>query len=323
MEKKKNIVLVLLFIIIAVMACFGVKMSKEIFELKQSNQNIKQNNNQGQQEVIPQEQQTTNNNQSNIFDNTTNNNINEEKELTDVYIKKDISKKASMMLSLGLSKTEDAMVEYDHASDLKIINLTNNEKLGIVLTASDDFVKLNPADVQNKVPTIFKNDNLNGKITETEFASDDELRPYIIDGSIIEKDYIELFNSSLTKPTSINNNLGICPFYLYDTATNVYMTSYVCGGTCYPSNYLNKYKYTIKGNNIFVYVAAASVRKCDGNKTYKDIGAEDKNYLYTATSDEQVKNDLKANPQKYSQYKLTFEKNEYGTYYYKTTEKIN
>ena len=41
MEKKKNIVLVLLFIIIGVMACFGIKMSKEIVEIKQ---NINENN---------------------------------------------------------------------------------------------------------------------------------------------------------------------------------------------------------------------------------------------------------------------------------------
>ena len=63
MEKKKNIVLVLLFIIIAVMACFGVKMSKEIFELKKGiNTNINENQNNNNNEV--NNNQNTNNDQN-------------------------------------------------------------------------------------------------------------------------------------------------------------------------------------------------------------------------------------------------------------------
>ena len=60
MEKKKNIVLVLLIIVVGVMACFGIKMSKEMVELKQqvnNNTNVNQNNNQEQQNnTQPQEQ---------------------------------------------------------------------------------------------------------------------------------------------------------------------------------------------------------------------------------------------------------------------------
>lgn len=68
MEKKKNIVLVLLFIIIAVMACFGVKMSKEIFDLKQNNQ---QNDNNGKRNILNNQNNQSLNNNSKVNDGDT------------------------------------------------------------------------------------------------------------------------------------------------------------------------------------------------------------------------------------------------------------
>lgn len=315
MEKKKNIVLVILFIIVGVMACFGIKMSKEIFELKQNNNtNVNENNNQ-------QEQQKKSDTQT-----SEHSNVEEEKELSDAYIKKDISKKASIMLTMGTSNTEEEIAKYTIPAELKLINLNNNDKLGIILTATEKFRKLQSYEVQEKIPTIFKKYYSNSYSTSEEFVAEySETNPYIVEGNIITKEYMEMFNSKPINQSNISENLGVCPFYLYDNATDVYMSSSACGGICQDLNYLYKYKYTIKGNNIYVYVAAASTGSCgdEDKKIYNDIGAVDRNFLYNGSSDTQVINDLKSNLQKYAQYKLTFEKNDEGIYYYKTTEKIN
>ena len=247
----------------------------------------------------------------------TNQTINDiEKELTDVYIKKDISKKASIMLTFGNSKSEEDAVKEGWVDVYKLTDLTEKDKLAIILRNNKDKSQiLSSSDVNQYVPTIYKN----SKSTLEVFTDEHDGFSKIIDGNIISKNYQEMFNSNSTN-YDLQFDYG-CPGLFYDNQTNYYAFNNSCGGL-YPDIYFNKYKYTIKGNNIYVYAAIAIV-DIDNKKVYKDIKEEDSNFLYTYETDEKVLNDIKTNPQKYSQYKLTFEKNTDGTYYYKTTEKIS
>lgn len=67
MEKKKNIILVLLFIVIGVLVCFTIKTSLEVAELKQGNKessNTQESTN-NQEQKIDNKQKTENNNKNN------------------------------------------------------------------------------------------------------------------------------------------------------------------------------------------------------------------------------------------------------------------
>lgn len=306
-EKRKDILIVILMVIIFIL--IGVLFAKLYFKKAEvvEQPSVPQTNNQQQNNTQPQDQTSVQPK------------VEEEKELTDVYVKNDISKKASIMLTLGYTDTMDDIIKFTTSNtnkDLKILNLTNKEKLEVILTANKDrFRLLNATEVKEKLPSLY---NSNEK-TVDQFL-DDCYYCQIIEGSVIDKEYMNMFNEA-----SINivkkDFETICPTFQYDEKTDYYISSSGCGGTGYPFYQFDKYKYTVKGNNIFVYVATSVT--LPGMKVYKGIVENSNNYLYTATSDEEVINDMKSNPQKYGLYKLTFEKNSEGTYYYKTTEKIN
>ena len=289
-EKRKDIFIAVLIIIIFIL--IGLLIVKVCFKKVESIDNPKE------QSVQPS---------------------NDEQELTDAYIKKDISRKANIMLTMGEDNTDGEIAKFAAPWNLELINFTDKDKLGIVLSANqNNFQKLQASDVMEKVPTIYnKYKNENPDETPERFATDGAMNPYIINGESINKEYKDLFNEN---PSTYDDHIGECPFYQYDSQTKYYLSSEECGGTNPEVKYLYKYKYTTNDNNLYVYVATLIEMNL---KIYKGIKINENNYLYTATSDEQVKSDLKENPQKYEQYRLTFEKNSDGTYYYKTTEKLS
>lgn len=161
------------------------------------------------------------------------------------------------------------------------------------------------------------------KLTASQFVDFNNYWPNetikIIDGNTIEKEYKKLFNSNINYTG--DKVSGFCPFFMRDTKTNYYMTNPECGGTCYPTLIYNKRKYTTYKNYIYVYVDYLVYGVCAYNgKVYKDYDSNDDKELYTEKDIEKVKKDLVNNPDKYSHYRLVFEKNSEGTYYYKTTE---
>ncbi len=314
MEKKKNMIIVLLLVIIGVLACFGVKFAKELYELKtQNTTNNTENNRKETSSDTTKTQEITNNTTSS----------NDEIELTDASLKSDISKKASIILTMG---DQDADIDINHFGNtwtLKIIDLTDIDKLNNILNANKKNAQTLTADmVMEKIPTIYnEKKSLFPDLTPASFL-EQPLQDYkIISNDVVAKQYQELYNLSMPTITK-DEHLGYCPFLNIDPKTNIYMYSYECGGMAYPNYAIYKYKYTTLNDKIFVYVSIAQ-QTFEEKKVYKGLESTEENYLYTESSLDKIESDLRANPTKYELYKLVFEKNDDGNYYYKNTEKMN
>lgn len=248
---------------------------------------------------------------------------NKEEELTDTYIKEDISKKTSEILTLGTNTTDEKYiigVPYSGRDMTKkeLLNIENNEKTKIytAIRANDlMFENITEEDLASvKNISAFSNWE-NYQLTEVKKISSKE----------IEKKYEELFNQ---KPNHQDIDTD-CPHYFYKN--NNYYEWHECGGTAYPELMIYKNKYTKKGNKIYSYVYLGTYSL--GGKIYKDILDYDKNtteeeyeellkkleYVGTVDEDNVINEN---NYKEFTKYKLSFNKSEKGKYYFESIEQV-
>ena len=86
-----------------------------------------------------------------------------------------------------------------------------------------------------------------------------------------------------------------------------------------------KNKYTTIDDKIYVYLSVATYDYFDNN-VYKGFSMDDNDLIYKkeidTQNDDELNAEVKENYQKYAQYKMIFEKNDKGTYSFKTIEEL-
>ena len=308
MEKKKNIVLVLLFIIIAVMACFGVKMSKEIFELKKgTNQNINTNQNDNNNNVIDNNQ-NTNNDQNNVVSNA-------EINVDNPSIKSILITNVNQLLwdKNNNSNLMSTMSHYFNYNLLRNKKLSDSDKLKTILKTLDkgNFKPINIS--LDKVGNSTLKNKHSDWITSAYFDMESQ-----VEISVIEKEFSKLFDGTIKyQDYDMEEN---CPGFYYDELNKVYYRISECGGT-EPSSintYVNKISYN--NNNYYVYLNVGYFEI--GDKLYIDI---DKSKVAEGVNiPQEFSTSLinETNYMQFSEYKFTFEKNSEGNYIYKSIERI-
>lgn len=156
-----------------------------------------------------------------------------------------------------------------------------------------------------------------------------------IDANIVAQKYLDVFGKELVYSQIMNDKY--CPVYSYSVANNVYYLDPRggCGGTSPYDNYYYKYKYTVQGNNTYVYVAATTVSPdtsenaqvnsddivyCDVVKYYADSNNKPEVCTTIAEADAFTIND--SNYQDFAQYRFVFHKADNGTYYFEKVEQL-
>ena len=317
-EKKssKGILILVGIVLVIVGLCGGYSLGKGLLGNKENT------NNPNEQE---KKEDTTGNGD---------NNTDEEVELNDAYIKKDISKKASIILTNGTCNDEnDIFAKESGIDDVEYLNLTDTYKLNTILHYNS-FVKKSYRDITYEdVEMIFKYDKDFKDFAWTDYKSakevfEDENAPLsfnIFDANIIEKDYYEIFGTKV-----INQKNEGCPTYRYIKEGNFYIENWECGDIVSNIPIYYKNKYTIKENYIYVYTYIATYNSYT-NKMYKEgyeYKLNENNYLYDVNipyvnNNYQFDKEVKTNYEKYAKYRLVFEKDSNGIYHYKDTEKID
>lgn len=133
----------------------------------------------------------------------------------------------------------------------------------------------------------------------------------------IESEFKKTFDTNI-KHKSFRN----CPIFIYDRKTKMYYGSAQCGGGN-PNFYLDIFneKYTEDSNNAYIYIRVGSYDNALGyvysdyerkNKIIEDANLIEKENVKVITSD---------NYNKFSQYKITFNKNK-NSYIFKQIELI-
>ncbi|MBR3365783.1 hypothetical protein IKG48_01530 [Candidatus Saccharibacteria bacterium] len=144
-----------------------------------------------------------------------------------------------------------------------------------------------------------------------------------IDADIVAQRYYDLFGEELN-PRTISAP-AICSNVYYSQDTNSYLRfPFMCGGTSAGKDIILQEKITEQDGNIFVYYRAAS--------EIPDLIANDFSFQERRTAVSGIDasrdiatslaKDMESNPSKYAEYRLVFEKNDKGTYSFKRAEKI-
>ncbi|MBR1414044.1 MAG: hypothetical protein IJ574_05205 [Bacilli bacterium] len=300
MEKKNGKGLIILVAIICCVICLvgGYSLGKGIFTNKEE----------------------TNNNEANKnSDNKVN--TEEEVELTDVYIKKDISKKASILLSVGFTDEDKDIITIGYGAD-QFLNYSDKYKMAIVLHYNyyntSNFRKMYYSDV-NELDEKLKQSLLeygNGNIDEF-LREDYGIR--IAEADKIRNSYEDIFGEKT--PTITDEVAIVCPWFNYDSKSDTYISNSNCGDAPNTNYIYYKHKYTTKLDNAYVYVNVASMDRDDN--VYKGLEQNTNNYLYKIKSTFSLEQEVKTNYEKYAKYRLVFEKDSNGIYHYKSTEKLD
>ena len=235
----------------------------------------------------------------------TNGNIKEEiKEtlLNDVAIKNQLEKSVGVLdiVDLKLSGTTGYYFQGDvYSKGIKNEDISDDAKLYAVLRYSYE----------------------KGLYFKTDYNADLYGGVKIADASNINDFYKSMFDNEIKE---YKDQAG-CPYFEYKDATKKYSGQAACGGTaqCWMDTYINKY--TVSGDNYYVYVNfGANCGTSDGTmkiftdyehtKAYEgDIKIQSDNGSYFITEE---------NHDKFSEYKYTFTKTKNGNYKFVSIEKV-
>lgn len=254
--------------------------------------------------------------EKNIKDNT-----DKEIQVTDNYIKRDISKKVNQILSLGRSDggAEISHIDYDNNVNYEASQYENYSEEDKLYTAlyinNSDFRVMNSEELAKIDSTNYPNMAVYGDQTNIQSVFK------IYEASKINETYQELFGKGATHKEVKEK----CPSYLYNPQENVYYSWNECGGIGYPGIIGYIYNYTTKNNVVYAYFAIGSIQyDMNENKTitYLDFKTSDNQvavYNQTLTNN-QINQD---NYHDFTKYKMTFKKNNEGIYYFDQFEKVN
>lgn len=241
-----------------------------------------------------------------------------EKDLTNQEIIKDLNKKIFYMNTYGHIQNDD----YDMAR-MGVYSFRNDESLmGNIFNNLNDDLKLKIVLDEllgtNKFQAIDNTDLENSDIKQlvSVYGMDSAKK---ISSSVVEDEYKNYFGDS----TVNHKSFDVCFGYIYDNNTNnYYYIEPQCGGSNPNSAYAYINKYTVKGDEAYVYVNyGLSIYVPDASEAndvniYKDLKEKE---IYRENISEDEANNFRINESNYkefSEYKYTFKKDNKGNYYF-------
>ena len=260
-----------------------------------------------------------------------NNQTNEKKETTkdgketvisDNLLINDLSEKITYLntarIYTGYEKFNDALnksIEIDAYNFRNIYDkqLSDDDKLDITLNSLEkNYVNLSVTyeNMSDEAKEIFK--------PYVEAGSINDIAEKQISSDNVEKRYQLLFGEKVN-----NHSIESCPYFTYDSKNNVYYYSRQCGGTTVGKVYLYKNKFTINGDNAYVYVNVGHKVAPDDNSSY-DSYIDENATIENEKVEENTSENFSINESnytKYSEYKYTFKKDSNNNYYFISVEK--
>ena len=289
-------------------------------------------NNQGQSQNSSSNPNSSSNNEE-----TNSTPVQQEVELTDATLKKDVNQKVAYLnwvnnVADDATKVIEKMVRYNSPFEQIYTNsMDDDRKLETVFfSLSSNFTPVHVNITPEKyavAKSLLEQDKYN-----VPASSDESIENVIsqkvttIDADTVAQRYYDLFGEELN-PRSISAP-AICSNIYYSQDTSSYLRfPFMCGGTSAGEDIILQEKITEQGDNVFVYYRASSAvldfiandfsfqegrTAIDGISTSADLGNIKTNLV----------KDMESNPSKYAEYRLVFEKNDKGTYSFKRAEKV-
>lgn len=261
----------------------------------------------------PEPNQTSNNTEEPTEEPTTTKN--EETEITDTYILRDLDEKIAL---LHFTNQTGTTLYFPHGIHLEFPLYQNGtlddvfKLMGVINFLGNDFRQIYPAE-RDTIATDF---NLS--------ENQKQLIYNIIDATVADNKYTDTFGEKPIRNTNISKT--VCGSYYYDQNLNSYFTLAGCGGTSPYASYYYKTKYTEDDDHAYVYMQTA-VLNYENGKIYCDAGnfeSEDAEICGTGTQDGYgytfSENDISRDS--LATYRFVFNKADNGTYYFDKTERL-
>lgn len=145
-----------------------------------------------------------------------------------------------------------------------------------------------------------------------------------ITGQEVKQEYKNFFGTDQVDLTVLKERM--CFNYKYASNKDLfYKEAPTCGGSSASRIYVYKNKYSIKGDNAYVYVNYGMIKPKEGSSNGMTIikGLEDEEEYKTVSSYEEARTfEINAeNYKEFSEYKYIFQKDETGNYYFVSFEK--
>lgn len=261
----------------------------------------------------PEPNQTSNNTEEPTEEPTIT--TNEETEITDTYILRDLDEKIAL---LHFTNQTGATLDFPHGLHFEF-PLYQNGTLGDVskLMSVIGFLGNDVREIYSaERDTIATNFNLS--------EDQKQLLYNIIDAGVADNKYLDTFGEKPIRKTDISK--AVCGSYYYDQSLNSYFNLAGCGGTSPYASYYYKTKYTKDDDHAYVYIQTA-VLNYENGKIYCDAGSfesENAELCGTGTQDGYgytfTENDI--NRDSLATYRFIFNKADNGTYYFDKTERL-
>lgn len=264
---------------------------------------------------------------------TSNPNTDEEAELTDATLKKDINQKVAYLHWINgvtedptkivrmsgynspLEKIYTNSIDDDRKIETVLLSLsTNFTPVHINLTPEEYVVAKSLLEQRKYDVPAPENESIDNTISQ---------RVTVISADVVSRRYYDLFGEELSHHSL--SVPAICANIYYSESTNSYLRFPVmCGGTSAGQDAMLQEKITKQGDNVFVYYRASSAVP---DLIANDFSFQEERTAVNGISDlgdiaTNLINDMKNNPSNYAEYRLVFEKNDKGTYSFKRAEKI-
>lgn len=247
--------------------------------------------------------------------------VNEEVELTDNYIVKDLNEKLAALHHTNLLDSPMVTRAYEDGGNYDMIyelyngTLSERAKIFTVYSYLKDQFKTPSTDIENTIITKYP-DNYD----KTDFEN---VGSMIIDANTFASGYRALFGSNL----DLNSvtDIASCPRHRYDDSLGLIITDFRCGGTGPNISYFYKNRYTKDNNHVYAYIDAIEIGEegiyCGIKSGYKD---DPSLKCDTAPATENIKEfDVSPYRDKTGKYRFVFTKADDDTYFFEKVEKIN
>ncbi|MBR3177452.1 hypothetical protein IKF27_01435 [Candidatus Saccharibacteria bacterium] len=277
---------------------------------------------------------------------TSNSNTDEETELTDATLKKDISNKVA---TLHGRKSDDGAINLSSFTTgplgpIVYKELSSEDKLRFVLDLilSNGSYNTISQDERALVESLIAGDPLKyvglsvNNSANYDYYSNIKSLPI----ETVKTKYYDLFGED---PEILKETRGriveACSLYVYSEENNSYIhfSPSGCGSPAAglgSEKFFYVYDYTSLSNNIYVYIAAGSAgvnftQNASGvqqvDSYFVSVGLDENSPIYKKLTDGEEGYDFQideSNYQDFSKYRLVFERNDKGTYSFKRAEKI-
>ncbi len=241
--------------------------------------------------------------------------VEKEEEIKSINLKNELKNKMNYLYSItAITGVEEIL--YKEAS---LEKLSDDQKLAVALNSL--FRSGNTQDItqNNYLNEIIRIHNLSKENQSLDYVND--MYDVILDSDVKDR-YQELFGTKLKNMVS---RIRLCPSWTYSESIKAYISNGGCGGTS-PINVITyNNKYTLKGNEAYVYISSGTTKF---GSLYTEYSEDlDSKTPYKKFDDNQTTNDyqkvLEENYKDFSEYKATFKKNADGDYYFYSVKRID